>query len=76
MQVKIKNGNLIIVLPLQKPKLSASRKSFVVATSRGVQQTTARVEGKVVRVVANGFVETDDEEAISHGDNPKKKTRK
>ena len=55
MKAKIRNGNLLISLPLEKPRLSASGKSQLVATSHGVRPTIARLDGKLILVVANAF---------------------
>lgn len=59
MEAKIRNKNLVIVLPLEEPHPSASKKTLVVASSHGVQQSTARVDGKIVSVVANAFIDVD-----------------
>jgi hypothetical protein len=59
METKIKNGVIIISIPLQEPKLSASQKSLVVATSRGKQRTALKVDGRSVFVIANAFLEVD-----------------
>lgn len=59
MEAKIRNGNLVIVLPLEEPHLSGSKKTLVVASSRGVHRTTARIGGKTVSVVANAFIDRD-----------------
>jgi hypothetical protein len=71
METKIKNGVIIISMPLQKPKKSTTGKSLVVATSRGKQQTTLRVDGMPVCVVANAFLEIDETE--QQDTKPKKK---
>jgi hypothetical protein len=60
METKIKNGVLMISIPLQEPKLSTSGKSLVIATSRGKQRTALKLEGKTVYVVANAFFEVDE----------------
>ena len=59
MDTKIRNGNLVISLPLEEPRTSASGKTLVVASSRGVRRSTARLNGKIVCVVANAFVYPD-----------------
>jgi hypothetical protein len=59
MKVKISADEISVTIPRQRPKLSASGKSMVIATSRGKQQTGAKVDGKSVFVVANAFVEVD-----------------
>jgi hypothetical protein len=56
METKIRNGNLVMVLPLEEPKLSASGKTLVIANSRGVRKTTCRLDGEIVCVIANAFV--------------------
>lgn len=60
MDVKIRKGNVVLELPLEAPRPSASGKTLLVASSYGVQRSTARVDGKVVCVVANVFVYADD----------------
>jgi hypothetical protein len=59
MKAKIEHGKLVISLPLQEPKLSKSGKALVVATSRGVRQSTVKLEGKSVQVNANAFIYVD-----------------
>ncbi|MHB1002093.1 MAG: hypothetical protein ACYC27_22870 [Armatimonadota bacterium] len=39
MQATIENNELIIRIPLEKPKLSSSGKTLIVASSGGNQQT-------------------------------------
>ena len=60
MQVKIRKDNLIITLPVEEPRLSASGKTRVIASTRGVRKTTIRVDGKIVSVVANAFIPADE----------------
>jgi hypothetical protein len=55
MEVKIRKGNLIIILPLEKPRPSASGKTMLVASSRGVRRTAIRLDGELLSVVANAF---------------------
>ena len=62
MEAKIRNGNLIVVLPLERPKLSASGKTLVVASSRGVRKTTCRLDGQNLSVIANAFIYPDGQE--------------
>jgi hypothetical protein len=66
MEVKIRKGNVFIELPLEKPRRSASGKTQVVASSYGVQRSTARINGKTVCVTANAFV---------YADSPKEKKK-
>ena len=56
MQVEIKNGDLVITIPMQKPAPSASGKTLVVASSRGNQPTSAQVDGKPVVVGLNAYI--------------------
>lgn len=56
MDTKIRKGNLIITLPLQKPTLSSSKKSLVVASSRGVRKLAAIVDGKNIHLAANAWI--------------------
>jgi hypothetical protein len=74
MNAKIRKGNLIIVLPLEAPRASATGKTLVVASSHGVKKTTSQVDGKTLCVVASAFVypETTKRGPIS----PVKKSRK
>jgi hypothetical protein len=60
METRLRKGNLIVVLPLEEPRLSATEKTLVVASSRGVRQTTMRLDGKIVWVNANAWVRPDD----------------
>jgi len=56
MLTKIEKGQLIITLPLQTPTPSASGKTLIVASSRGVKRSTLKLEGKILCVVATAFV--------------------
>ncbi len=56
MQVEIKNGDLVITIPMQKPAPSASGKTLVVASSHGNQPTSAQVDGKPVVVGLNAYI--------------------
>ena len=56
MQVEIKDGNLVITIPMQKPTPSASGKTLVVASSHGNQPTSASVDGKPVVVGLNAYI--------------------
>lgn len=70
METRIRNGNLIVVLPLEQPKLSATGKTLVVASSRGVRKTTCRLDGQILCVIANAFLYPDEQE---EGTAPRKK---
>ena len=56
MQVEIKDGNLVITIPMQKPAPSASGKTLVVASSHGNQPTSAQVDGRPVVVGLNAYI--------------------
>jgi hypothetical protein len=59
MKSRVKNGNLVIELPLEKPRPSSTGKTLLIASTRGVQQTTVQFKGKTISVVANAFVFAD-----------------
>ncbi len=57
MNAEIKNGNLIITIPMNsQPTPSASGKTLVVASSHGNQTTNAQVQGKSVVVGLNAYI--------------------
>jgi hypothetical protein len=56
METKIEGGNLIIVLPLQKPQPSASGKTLVVASTHGNMPTEVKVDGKTLIIGVNAYV--------------------
>jgi len=56
MNATIKNNTLIIEIPLQDPKPSASGKTFVVASTRGNLRTSATVNGKPVTIGVNAYI--------------------
>lgn len=47
---------LVITLDFHRPKLSKSAKTMLVASSRGVQATGIRINGRMVYSVANAFI--------------------
>jgi hypothetical protein len=57
MTAEIKEGMLIISLPVQTPEKSKTGKTLVVASSHGNQKTSAMVNGKQVRVGVNAYIE-------------------
>ena len=75
MDVKIRKGNVVIELPLEEPRPSASGKTRVIASSYGVQQSTARFDGKIVCVTANAFVYTDSSKGKKKSEVKRKSTR-
>jgi len=56
MKVEIKDGDLVITIPMQKPTPSASGKTLVVASSHGNQPTSVQVDGKPVIVGLNAYI--------------------
>jgi predicted DNA-binding transcriptional regulator AlpA len=58
-EVKIKEGNLLILLDLEEPKLSATGKTEVVAGTGGRWRSGAKINGKSVWVVASAYVYPD-----------------
>lgn len=57
MKVEIKDGNLIITMPIaENPMPSASGKTLVVASSKGNKVTDVQVKGKSVIVGLNAYI--------------------
>ncbi len=55
--VTVKNGKLVIELPLnEQPTPSSSGKNLVVATTHGNITTTAQVNGKPVVIGVNAYI--------------------
>lgn len=54
--VEIKNGKLIVTLPICTPTPSATGKTLVIASTRGNMQTSAMVNGKPVTVGVNAYI--------------------
>jgi hypothetical protein len=61
MEARIEDGKLVIELLLEKPRPSSTGKTLLVASSRGVQRTTARLKGKTISMVVNAFIDRDGE---------------
>jgi hypothetical protein len=57
MTAEIKDGMLIIMLPMQTPTPSSTGKTLVVASSHGNQKTALEVNGKSVKIGVNAFIE-------------------
>jgi hypothetical protein len=55
-RAKLKDKVLVIELPLQEPKISASGKGIVVASTRGPLDTGIDFKGSDIFVVANTYV--------------------
>jgi hypothetical protein len=56
MKVEMKDGNLIITMPLEKPTPSASGKTLVVASTYGNQKTGVEVDGKELILGLNAYI--------------------
>jgi hypothetical protein len=56
MTVEIKGKKLCIEIDLEKPTSSASRKTLVVASTRGNVVTTAEVDGKPITIGLNAYI--------------------
>ena len=56
MQAIIENNELVIRIPLEKPKLSSSGKTLIVASTGGNVQTDVVVDGKPVFVGLNAYI--------------------
>ncbi len=59
MKVTIENSELVIRIPLERPTLSSSGKTLVVASSRGNKETTAMVDGKPITIGLNAYIKKD-----------------
>jgi hypothetical protein len=55
MKVEVKDNNLVITIPMQKPAPSSSGKTMIVATTGGNQATEATVNGKNITVGLNAY---------------------
>jgi hypothetical protein len=55
-EAQIQEGKLVITMQMNEPRLSASGKNLLVATSRGNVVTDATVNGKRVVVVVNAYI--------------------
>ena len=56
MEAVVKDGNLVITIPLESPTVSKSGKTLMVASSHGFQTTEARVADKNITVSVNAFI--------------------
>lgn len=57
MKAEIKDGNLILTIPMNPtPVASASGKTLVVASTHGNQVTSVTVDGKPVAVGVNAYI--------------------
>lgn len=56
MKVTVEGNDLVIRMPLQSPRPSATGKTLVVATSGGGKATEAQVNGKPVTVNVTAYI--------------------
>jgi hypothetical protein len=56
MHAMIKDGNLVVTIPVGSPRASKSGKTLVVATSGGNVVTNALVNGKAVTIGLNAYI--------------------
>jgi len=56
MKVEVKGTKLVIEMDLEKPTISKSGKTLVVASSRGNVKTAATVDGKPVTIGVNAYI--------------------
>ena len=56
MKVEVKDGQLVISIPMQQPAPSASGKTLVVASTHGNIKTSAMVDGKPITIGLNAYI--------------------
>jgi hypothetical protein len=56
MKAEIKNGQLIITIPLSSPVPSRTGKTLVVASTHGNQVTNVEIDGKKLIVGVNAYI--------------------
>ncbi len=56
MEAKLENNELVIRIPMEKPHVSTSGKTLIVASTGGNVQTTVEVNGKPVFVGLNAYI--------------------
>ena len=56
MKVRQRGQELVITIPLERPKPSKSGRTLLVCSSRGVRPVGVSVEGKTLYLVLNGFI--------------------
>ncbi len=56
MTAEIKNGMLVIAIPLTPARPSSTGKTLVVATTNGFTPTTATMDGKPISVSVNATI--------------------
>lgn len=53
---KVDGGHLVLSIPLQRAQRSKSGKTLIVATTHGILETDAHIDGKPVAVGLNAFI--------------------
>jgi hypothetical protein len=56
MKTTIKGKTLFLEIPLQKPTLSKTGKSHIVASTGGFKPTTAMIDGKPLKIAVNAII--------------------
>jgi hypothetical protein len=56
LEVTVRDGCLIISIPMQDPEPSASGKTLVVASTRGNVVTSTMIAGKPVTIGLNAYI--------------------
>lgn len=59
MNATIEGNELVVRIPLEKPRPSSSGKTLVVASSGGGKSTSAQVGGKTVSVNLSAWIKMD-----------------
>ena len=69
-------NTIMIEIPLEKPWLSQSGKSLLVASTHGTKMTDVRYKGRNVSILLNAFIRPTDKEVEAHQKKEPKKTKK
>jgi hypothetical protein len=56
MKAEIKDGNLVITIPMQTPTPSSTGRTLIVATTGGNKETDVQVNGKPVIIGLNCYI--------------------
>jgi|WetSurMetagenome_2_1015567.scaffolds.fasta_scaffold896834_1 hypothetical protein len=56
LQVQIKDGHLVITIPMNPPARSSTGKTLVVASTHGNKTTDVMVDGKPVIIGVNAYI--------------------
>lgn len=74
--MKLEKGKLVISLQLKRPRLSASGKSHVVGSTRGLKKSGVRIKGKPVHFVAYAFIRRETRHSSKKKNKKQKAARK